>query len=468
MNPRISILMGLIMMVYIYAFNGYALERIQTMIYETPQGVKIHKETLENGLTVVVVPNDFAPVFTYRTYFKVGSVDEESGKRGIAHLFEHMMFRETKNLKNGEFDKRVTQMGGTHLNAYTSTDRTVYLQSLPSSFLEDMAKLESDRMVNLIVNKEKLEVERGAVLSEYYMYLNNPGAFFFKSLNEIMYQKHPYQYDVIGTEAEIKSFTVEECLKFYKQFYSPANATIIVVGNVKPDQVSSVVKKHYGHLKPLPVKRAPLQAEPQNTAQVSKEIKHPYASQVEMGMGVKLLDLSEADLPYFFVLQQLLGENEFGLAHSKIIKKGLGTSINSYFDLNPKGMPDAYYFMVTLAPNVPTRKLRLVTHDIFEQLKSRPISKEKIQMAVNQVKLHYFVNSNEDLADMVIDGLNYNGDPSFAFRFLYETFIKTKFNPKKLLEIVRTYFLPERMNFLFLSPGPNEELAAQQPQPGQT
>lgn len=435
------------------------LQRTITMDYQLPNGLSIHEFTLDNGLRAVVMPNHFAPVLTYKTVFQVGSKDEKTGKRGIAHLFEHMMFRETKKLKNGEFDLRVTQMGGTQLNAYTSTDRTVYYQSIPNQFLDEIADLESERMVNLLITQEKLEAERGAVLSEYYMYLNNPGAYFFKSLNEQLYEKHPYKFDVIGTEEEIKSFTVEDCLQFYRHFYSPHNGVILVVGDVTPEKAHATINKYYGHLKPLSVKRAEIPPEPVQKKQIVSHVKHPYASQVEMGMAFKILDFDESELPYFLLLQELLGNEVFSLAYQKIVQKGLGTSVHGYFDLNPVNQPKAFYLMVTLTPGTSTEKVRLVALDLLKQLTAKPLSEKKIQMAANQVKLHYFATSNDELANMIVDGISYNGDPSYAFKFFYETFLKMKFSPKKLLQIARKYFVPGKMSFLFLSPGPSQELS---------
>lgn len=422
-------------------------------VVDLNNGLKLHHMELRNGLRLLVVPNDFAPVFTYRTVFFVGSKDERTGKRGIAHLFEHMMFRETKNLKNGEFDLRVTRLGGVHLNAYTTADSTVYIQSLPAPFLEDIMKLESDRMANLIINKPRLEEERGAVIGEFHAYLNNPRRMFFKSLNEMMYEKHPYRFEVIGTEPEIKGFTVEDCLGFYRSFYAPNNAAIVVIGDVDPKNVATLANRYYGALKPQPSKRARIPKEPPQKKKKVMSILHPYASQVEMGLAVKLLDVKASDLPYLLVLEELLGGNSYSLAYQSLVQEGLGTSVSSYLDLNPVGNPAAFYFSATLAPGVSKAKIQKAVEQLFLRLRRRPVSEKKIRMAVNQVKLQYFVESNEALASLVLAGLNYKNDPAFIFSFFYDRFLKTKFSPKRLMQIVKKYLRSSDINILFMAPG---------------
>lgn len=422
------------------------------MVYRIPNGLEIHEFSLDNGLKAVVVPNHFAPVLTYRTVFNVGSKDEKSGKRGIAHLFEHMMFRETKHLKNGEFDLRVTHMGGSHLNAYTSPDNTVYLQSIPSMFLDEMAELEADRMRNLIVTQEKLDAERGAVLGELHMYLNNPSAFFFKTLNELAYEKHPYKHDVIGTEEEIKSFTVKDCLAFYEHFYAPNNATVVLVGDVTVDQAKAVLQKHYGHIKPLSIQRPKIPAEPNQTQQHVAHKTHPFASQVDMGLAVKLQDIEESDLLYFWILDALMDEAEFTPAYQHFIKTGLGTYVRGNLDLNPKGNPKAFYLNVTLAPTTSPDQVVQETLKMYVALATTPLSQEKVQMVSNSIKLQYFATSNERLSEFIISGLSYQNEPAAMYRLFYDQFLKMTFQPKRFMELIAKYFHPNRMTFLFLSP----------------
>ncbi len=424
-------------------------------------GLTLHETTLKNGLRLIVIPNHFAPVFTYRTFYHVGSKDEVTGKRGLAHLFEHMMFRETENLKNGDFDRLTKEWGGTGVNAYTSTDVTAYIQSLPTPFLEDIAGLEADRAENLVIDKDRLNEERGAVLGEYHMNLNNPGRVFFYTLNKLIYDKHPYRYEVIGTEEEIKNFSVEDCLSFYKAFYAPNNASVVVIGDVNPEGVLKIIENKYGHISSSQAKRADMPVEPVQTEKKVKTITHPYASQVEMGVGLKVLNIDESMLPYYMVLEMLLSSDPYSLAYQALVQNGLATSVGAHFDLNPQGQPSTFYFMATVAPNTTQDAIQKATEDFLVELSQKKISSDMLEMAVNQVKRHYYVESNESLAGFVGVGLQYNGDPAFVFKFFFETFLKTKFQPEKMLALTQSLFSAEKMNFLFLAPKAKSPKGAQ-------
>ena len=181
--------------------------------------LRIEHYELHNGLHVAIVPDSTVPVFTYQTWFKVGAADEKAGKQGLAHLFEHMMFRKTKKRDMGEWERQVTLNGGTGINAYTSRDQTVYFFSFPKEKLEVAAELEVDRMTNLIIEPDMFETEKGAVLTERNRGIDNPGRVIWEELYKIIYPKHNYRYSIIGEEESIKGFTVEEAAEFYRSYY---------------------------------------------------------------------------------------------------------------------------------------------------------------------------------------------------------------------------------------------------------
>jgi len=211
---------------------------------------EIQRWRFPNGLTLLLMEDRSSPVFAYQTWFDVGSCNESPGKTGIAHLFEHLMFKATKNLADGEFDK-ILESRGTSSNAATWVDWTFYTSGLPSDAgnLDLVAKLEADRMVNLILNETQLEAEREVVLNERrYRVDNSPDGLLSELLYSKAWKKHPYHWPTIGWEPDIRAITLEDCLAFYRTYYAPNNATVLVIGDVDSKEVLETIGRHYGAL----------------------------------------------------------------------------------------------------------------------------------------------------------------------------------------------------------------------------
>jgi zinc protease len=205
--------------------------------------------TLPNGLQVVVIPDHRTPVVTQMIWYKVGSADETPGKSGLAHFLEHLMFKGTAKHPAGEFSKTVLQVGGNE-NAFTSTDYTGYFQRVPRDQLARMIEFEADRMTGLILKDENVLPERDVVLEEFNMRVaNNPDARLTEQMLAALYLNHPYGRPVIGWRQEIEKLDREDALAFYKRFYAPNNAILIVAGDVEASEVRPLVEKFYG---PIP------------------------------------------------------------------------------------------------------------------------------------------------------------------------------------------------------------------------
>ncbi|HEX7415081.1 MAG TPA: pitrilysin family protein, partial [Bacteroidia bacterium] len=216
---------------------------------------------LSNGLKVIVCEKNTNTMAEIEVWYRVGSKDEWDGVRGMAHMFEHMMFRGSKNF-NGEGDiyiKLIEKMGGIS-NAYTTYDRTVYLQEVESKNIEKVFEMEADRMNNLLLTQKVLDTEREVVGEELRLGQNNWYNRMLEERYKHYYPKgHPYEVDIIGNLNEILSFTTKQCQDFYDKFYSPNNAFIVVTGNVKAEDVFAYAKKYFAPIKkqlPVNVKKA--------------------------------------------------------------------------------------------------------------------------------------------------------------------------------------------------------------------
>lgn len=202
--------------------------------------------TLKNGMQVVVVTNRRAPVISHMVWYKVGAADEPRGKSGIAHYLEHLMFKGTDTIKPGEFSKTIARNGGQD-NAFTSWDYTAYFQNIARDRLELVMTMEADRMRNLQLKEEIARPELGVVIEERKQRTeNNPSARLWEQLNTATWVHHPYGIPIIGWMHEIEGLTYKDALDFYKTWYVPNNAILVVAGDVTAAELKPLAEKTYG------------------------------------------------------------------------------------------------------------------------------------------------------------------------------------------------------------------------------
>lgn len=207
--------------------------------------------TLENGLELVVIANHRSPVVTHMIWYKAGAADEEPGHSGAAHLLEHLMFKGTKTRGPGEFSAIVSRNGGQE-NAFTSWDFTAYHQSVANDRLPLVMALEADRMTNLVLSEEQVASEKQVVLEERRQRVeNDPGAMLGIYADGILFFNHPYRRPIIGWENEIEALTREDILAFYRRWYAPNNAVLVVAGDVTMAEVRPLAETTYGRIPPV-------------------------------------------------------------------------------------------------------------------------------------------------------------------------------------------------------------------------
>lgn len=202
--------------------------------------------TLDNGMDVVVIEDHRAPIVVQQVWYRAGSADEPAGSSGVAHFLEHLLFKGTEKMAPGEFSKVVAANGGSD-NAFTSFDYTGYYQRVAADRLELMMEMESDRMVNLQLDAEDILTERDVIIEERNTRVeNDPGALFREQRNAAQYLNHRYGVPIIGWRHEMEQLDLEKALAFYRKFYAPNNAILVVAGDVTPDQVRTLAEKYYG------------------------------------------------------------------------------------------------------------------------------------------------------------------------------------------------------------------------------
>jgi zinc protease len=342
---------------------------------------------LENGLRIIVVEDDSSPTFAYQTWFNVGSRNEVFGKTGLAHLFEHMMFKGTKTHPPGEFDAMLDRAGAEGENAFTSTDHTAYIQELPKQHLEMIMGLEADRMVNLVVNEESFKTEREVVQNERrFRKENSPEGTLYQTMFETAYTDHPYHWPVIGYEQDLNMMTAQDARDFYERYYTPDRATVVVVGDVKANDVLRLAKKLYGA---IPAKNSPNvehKNEPEQTAQRRKKL--PLNLEVEkLWMAYKIGPTNSPELPVFEVIQSLMTDGMNSRLNRALVDTGIATGVSSgSFSLRDPGL---FVYMADLQKGKTATLAEPVIQRELERLKTTPVSDDELQRAKNLIRFHF-------------------------------------------------------------------------------
>ena len=346
--------------------------------------------TLGNGLQVLVIPDHRTPVVTEMIWYKVGSADETPGKSGLAHFLEHLMFKGTSKHPAGEFSQTVLRIGGNE-NAFTSTDYTGYFQRVPREQLAKMMEFEADRMTGLILKDENVLPERDVVLEEYNMRVaNNPEARLTEQIMAALYLNHPYARPVIGWRHEIERLDREDALAFYKRFYAPNNAILVIAGDVDADEVRPMVEQTFGHVAPqpaIPVRRVRPQ-EPEPVAARSVTLSDARVEQPSLKRYYLVPSAATAaarESPALDVLAQLIGNGSNSyLYRALVVDRPLAVSASAGYQGTSL---DATQFIISASPKpgVGFSQIEQVIDKVIADVGQNPIRAEDLERVKTQL-----------------------------------------------------------------------------------
>ncbi len=304
--------------------------------------------TLDNGMQVVVVPNHRAPIVTHMVWYKVGAADESAGESGNAHFLEHLLFKGTKTLAPGEFSQ-IIQLNGGRENAFTSQDYTAYFQTIARDRLEIMMKHEADRMTNLVLTDEVVASERDVVVEERRSRTdNNPSAKLFETMQAALYLNHPYRLPVIGWQHEIEALNTETALAFYRKWYAPNNAILIVAGDVTAEEVRPLAEKYYGVIPARDVpERVRIEEPPQTSARrvihESPRVRQPLLAVTYLAPSYRRGATEHAYA--LQVLDEVLsGGSTSRLYKSLVVDKKLAVSVGSRYSASALDLSDFNFY----------------------------------------------------------------------------------------------------------------------------
>lgn len=340
-----------------------------------------------NGLRLLVVESHHAKVVSYHTWFGVGSRHEHEGKTGLAHLFEHLMFNETKNLPAGTFDRKLESIGAS-TNAATWNDWTYYYEDLPSDALSLVIELESDRMKNLVLRKPQVASEIEVVANErrYRVEDDVDG-----TVNELLYktafEKHPYHHPTIGWMEDILSLTPEDCRKFYKTWYAPNNAAIVVVGDVDTKKVVALVQAHYGEIAPAKLPDDPYPEEPEQHEERTERLVKPTPT-AKIAVGYKSPALAHQDHPALSVLcEALFGGRSARVFRALVTDGELATDLAaSVAQFRDPGLLEIY---ATARSGVSAETLLAALDHELRRLSVHPVTEAERERAIARLELSF-------------------------------------------------------------------------------
>lgn len=309
---------------------------------------------LSNGMEVLVIPDHRAPVVTHMVWYEVGAADEDAGKTGLAHFLEHLMFKGTAKIEPGQFSRIVARNGGQD-NAFTHYDFTAYFQVIAKDRLPLVMEMEADRMTNLQLTDAEVLPERDVVLEELRMRIENePSAELQSEMNAVLYGDHPYGRDIIGYKSEVSALTTEDALDFYKRYYTPNNATLIVAGDVTAEELKPLAEKYYGTIEeraPTFERERPEIQWPQEDKRVTR--RDPRVREATWMRYYPAPSYAKAGPiagPALDVLAQILGGGTTSrLYRSLVVEQGLSTGVQSWYE---GGRLDAGKFGIYALPQV--------------------------------------------------------------------------------------------------------------------
>jgi zinc protease len=298
-------------------------------------GPEVAHFTLANGLEMVVVPDHRTPVVTHMAWYKVGSADETPGKSGLAHFLEHLMFKGTAKNPEGKFSQTVAALGGQE-NAFTTSDYTGYFQRIAKEHLEKMMTFEADRMTGLVLSEQNVVPELKVVLEEYNMRVaNSPDARLGEQISAALYLNSPYGRPVIGWRHEIEKLTREDALEFYRRFYSPNNAVVVIAGDVTAEEVKALAEKTYAKVpRVTDIKPRARPLEPQPTAPRTVMLADPRVAQPSLQRSylVPSYATSRQDAKALEVLAHILGSGQTSrLYRALVVDQRLATNAGGYY-----------------------------------------------------------------------------------------------------------------------------------------
>ncbi|MGE3958800.1 MAG: M16 family metallopeptidase [Vicinamibacterales bacterium] len=353
-----------------------------------PPKLQYDISTLPNGLTVILSEDHSTPIVHLGVWYHVGSKNERPGRTGFAHLFEHLMFKGSKNVSPEDHTSRIAAVGG-QSNAYTTDDETVFWQTLPSQYLPLAAWLEADRMATLRVDKDTFVNEREVVKEERRMRIDNQP---YGRLNEIIYDQtfttHPYKHPTIGSMADLEAASVEDVREFYSTYYVPENATLVIVGDFETSQAKAIVTQYFGRVpkasRPVP---RDIPKEPEQIREKRVMLEQPWPLPAVV-VAYHITYDGHPDSYPLHIASKVLSDGQSSRIYQSLVY-GRQLAVAAFGGANLVEHPNLFYAVAIVQPGQSPQDAERALIAELERLKVDGITPRELQRAKNQFARDY-------------------------------------------------------------------------------
>jgi zinc protease len=415
-----------------------------------PPKLDYRTATLPNGLRLVMLEDHSTPIVHLEVWYHVGSKDERPGRTGFAHLFEHMMFKGSKNVAPEQHTSFISSVGGMG-NAYTTEDVTVFWETVPSQYLPLVLWLEADRMATLKIDKDTFTREREVVKEERRMRVDNQP---YGRLPEIIYNQafavHPYKHTTIGTMEDLESASVDDVREFYRTYYVPDNATVALVGDFDPAQAIEFATRYLGRVpkadKPVP-RDIPQEPPPKGPRRVTLEESYP------LPVVVVVHHVTFDGHPDSYPLQvaaKILSDGQSSRIYRKLVYER-GIALAAFGGGNILEQPNLFFAVAVVQPGHTPQEAEKALCEELDRLRTEPVSEAELQRAKNQFARDYIVGRETDQqrAQALAHATVIHNDVATADGE-FDTFMGLK--APDIQRVARTYFTPESRLVLTILP----------------
>jgi zinc protease len=442
----------LAMQKHLDAINAGAPEHGKLELVESmPFGpsLEIDRYRMSNGLQVLLCEDKSAPVASVHTWFRVGSRHEQEGKTGLAHLFEHLMFNEIEGRGPGEFD-RMLEEAGAESNASTWLDWTQYNIAIPKEQLALVLKLEAERMSKLVLREPQVTSEKEVVANERrYRVDDDVEGAVSELLWATAFTRHAYKWPTIGWMKDIESFTTQDCEAFYRAFYAPNNAALVISGDFKAPDVLRLLSQHYGQMpsSSLPLENA--QPEPPQTSERRVEVKKPTATE-KLVVGYHAPALGDFDHPAISLLSEVLFGGRASRMHQRLVRElELASEVRAF--VGPFHDPGLFELYAAAREGHTAEELLAAIDAELLKVVVEPVTEQEMARAAARFELGLL--GGLETADGKASTIGFYeavlGRPAAAFERLEAT---RRLTQSDLLRAARRYLVPERRSVIFVRP----------------
>ena len=404
---KITILLSFVFVLFVCQTN-FAQTKIAPL--------NIKQRTLKNGLKVVSLQDNSSPTVTVQVWFDVGSKNDPNGRNGFAHLFEHLMFKSTKNLKSEQFDRLTEDVGGNN-NAFTSDDVTAYHEVVPSNYLETLLWAEAERLSNLNVDEPNFLSERKVVQEEFRQgVLAQPYGRFYEAIQTLSYTTHPYKRTTIGTIEDLDAATVEDAQNFHRTFYRPDNATLIVVGDFEPKQFDAWVDKYFNRIqRPSGAIPRVTEIEPARTAEKRQTVKAPNVPLPAVAITYLAPDSKSKDIAALKIAQAILSGGESSRLYQELIYKQQ-IAQEASFGVDQRVDKGLLNFTAVMASGKTPETGEKSLLAELKKIQDAPVSAKELEKAKNGIVADALreLQTNRGKAFAIGNGVIYHNNPEFV------------------------------------------------------